>query len=215
MGPWQGVCLVVGIVIGSGIFLTPNIIAGAVGQFGFGTILLVWIVGGLLSLAGALTYAELGAMLPAAGGQYVFIREAFGRLPAYLFGWMEFWVARAGSIAALAVAFSIHVVLLYRGLGAESGGQLSRLEGDPLVPYIAVAAVIILATINVLGMHYGSWVQVVFTVLKVSALLLVVALAVLFSGASPGSITPVFKFDSDQGNLFAAFGVAMVASLWA
>jgi len=212
MGLGQGVSLVVGIVIGSGIFLTPNGIDQKIGAFGFGAILMVWVVGGLLSLAGALTYAELGAMLPTTGGQYVFIREAFGKLCAFLFGWMEFWVARAGSIAALAVAFSLHAVLIYRGMGAQAATQLPALEADPLVPWVAIGCVLLLAAINVLGVRYGAWVQVAFTVLKVSALLAVIGMAIYRGGQLTGSLTPFFR--PGKTNLLAAFGAAMVASLW-
>src|SRR5687768_14628783 len=105
LGSVEATTIVVGTVVGSGIFLTPSLIAKTAGPYGFLPILLVWIVCGLLSLAGALAYAELAAMYPKAGGQYVYIREAYGPLWAFLFGWMEFWVARAGSIAMVAVAF--------------------------------------------------------------------------------------------------------------
>src|SRR3954464_7485295 len=95
---------VVGSVIGSGIFIVPARIATNVPYLG--GIALVWVVGGLFSLAGALTLAELSAMLPQAGGPYVYLREAYGRLPAFLFGWAEFLVNRTGSMATLAAAFA-------------------------------------------------------------------------------------------------------------
>ncbi len=100
----------VGSVIGSGIFIVP---AGVARNVPFlGGIAFVWIVGGLFSMAGALTLAELSAMLPSAGGPYVYLREAFGRLPAFLFGWTEFLVIRTGSIATLAAAFGLNFALL-------------------------------------------------------------------------------------------------------
>ena len=104
LGPVSATAVVVGSVIGSGIFFKANIVAGSVGRFDL--VLLVWIVCGILSLLGALATAELGAMMPHAGGQYVYLREAFGPLSAFLWGWAEFWMMRAGSVAALAVAFS-------------------------------------------------------------------------------------------------------------
>src|SRR4051794_15262398 len=97
LGPVAALCVIVGSVIGSGIFIVPARVAQNVPSIG--GIAFLWIVGGLFSLAGALTLAELGAMLPQAGGPYVYLKEAYGRLPAFLFGWTEFLVIRAGSVA--------------------------------------------------------------------------------------------------------------------
>src|SRR5919112_1583378 len=104
LGLKEAYCVVVGCVIGSGIFMVPATVARDVPFVG--GIALVWIVGGLFSLAGALTLAELGAMLPRAGGPYVYLRAAYGPLPAFLFGWTEFLVIRAGSMATLAAALA-------------------------------------------------------------------------------------------------------------
>ena len=104
LGPVDAFCVVVGCTIGSGIFLVPATVAENV-PFLSG-IVLVWVIGGLFSLAGALTLAELGAMLPQAGGLYVYLRVAYGALPAFLFGWVEFLIVRAGSMATLAAAFA-------------------------------------------------------------------------------------------------------------
>src|SRR5438105_5896327 len=104
LGPVEAFCVVVGSVIGSGIFLVPASVAQNV-PFLSG-IVLAWIIGGLFAGAGALTLAELGAMLPQAGGLYVFLRAAYGALPAFLFGWVEFLVVRSGSMATLAAAFA-------------------------------------------------------------------------------------------------------------
>ena len=99
------VLLIIGTVIGSGIFLVPGLVIKAVGN-SLLVALSVWLLGGILSLLGALTYGELSAMNPAAGGLYVYIRDCFGRFPAFLFGWILFFVVSTGSIATLAVAFS-------------------------------------------------------------------------------------------------------------
>src|SRR3954471_24816451 len=120
LGPIEAFCVVVGSVIGSGIFIVPAEVARDVGAMG--PIALVWIVGGLFSAAGALTLAELGAMLPRAGGPYVFLRAAYGSLPAFLFGWTEFLIVRAGSMATLAAAFAryfIQIVPAPAGLRGE------------------------------------------------------------------------------------------------
>src|SRR5207302_5723581 len=104
LGPVEAFCVVVGSVIGSGIFLVPASVAKNV-PFLSG-IILVWVIGGLFAGAGALTLAELGAMLPQAGGLYVYLRAAYGALPAFLFGWVEFLIVRSGSMATLAAAFA-------------------------------------------------------------------------------------------------------------
>ncbi len=106
LGPAAAFCVVVGSVIGSGIFLVPAKIATDV-PFMSG-IIMVWVIGGLFSGAGALTLAELGAMLPRAGGLYVYLRVAYGALPAFLFGWVEFLIVRSGSMATLAAAFALY-----------------------------------------------------------------------------------------------------------
>ena len=125
-------CVVVGSVIGSGIFIVPARVARNVPFLG--GIALVWVVGGLFSMAGALTLAELSAMLPSAGGPYVYLREAFGRLPAFLFGWTEFLVIRTGSIATLAAAFGLYFALLVPAPGGIrrrwSGRRRRRVGGD-------------------------------------------------------------------------------------
>ena len=110
LGPVQAYCVVVGCVIGSGIFLVPASVAHDVPFIG--GIALVWVVGGLFSTAGALTLAELGAMMPHAGGPYVYLRAAYGPIPAFLFGWSEFTVNRTGSMATLAAAFARYFVQL-------------------------------------------------------------------------------------------------------
>jgi len=104
LGLIDSTLMMVGIVIGSGIFLTTGIMANSIPSSGL--IILAWLVGGLLTLAGALTFAELGASMPQAGGQYVYLREAYGHLAGFLFGWILFLVAMGGSIAALAVGFA-------------------------------------------------------------------------------------------------------------
>src|SRR5947209_7883713 len=121
LGPTVALCTIVGSVIGSGIFIVPARVAREVPSLA--GIVAVWVVGGLFSLAGALTVAELGAMLPRAGGPYVYLRAAYGPLPAFLFGWTEFLVIRAGSMATLAAAFARYFVLNVPppgGIGAEA-----------------------------------------------------------------------------------------------
>src|SRR6266567_4886117 len=102
LGPWSALALVVGTVIGSGIFIVPNTMVRNVGSPGM--VFVVWVAGGLMSLSGALTYAELSAAMPGAGGEYVYLREAYGPLWSFIYGWTQMWVAKSGSVATLASA---------------------------------------------------------------------------------------------------------------
>src|SRR5437773_6057123 len=107
LGLWSAVAIVVGTVIGSGIFIVPNTMVRNVGSPGM--VFLVWLAGGLMSLSGALSYAELSAAMPGAGGEYVYLREAYGPLWSFVYGWTQMWVAKSGSIATLATAFVLYL----------------------------------------------------------------------------------------------------------
>ena len=204
LGPVAAFCVVVGAVIGSGIFIVPASVATNVPYLG--GIIGVWVVGGLFSLAGALTLAELGAMLPAAGGPYVYLREAYGRLSAFLFGWTEFLVVRAGSMATLAAAFARYF-----------GQVFEPPEGvDPAAWQMiaAVGAIALVTTVNVLGTALGGWVQVIGTALKVGALLALILLPMVVGGADPARLSPAWPGSIDA-DLARGFMTAMVGVLWA
>ena len=203
LGPTEALCVVVGSVIGSGIFIVPAGVARNVPYLG--GIALVWVVGGLFSLAGALTLAELAAMLPSAGGPYVYLREAYGRLPAFLFGWTEFLVIRSGSVATLAAAFG-----LYFGKIVPAPGGVHPLVWQTTA---AVLATSILAVVNVLGTRVGGWVQVVGTALKVGALGVMIVLPFALNRVDPGLLTPIWPAP-DQANVFRGFMAAMIGVLW-
>ncbi len=189
----DAVSVVVGTVIGSAIFLVPGEVARSLPSRGL--ILLAWMLSGLLSFFGALAYAELGAMLPSTGGQYVYLRAAYGPLSAFLCGWTFFFVIQSGGIATLAVGFSIYLGYFV-----------------PLAPWASRAAAAgligILSWINFRGVRQGAAVQNLFTVLKLSGLALLIAAAF---GAPPATrvAAPSVTFHP------AAFGMAMVACLWA
>src|SRR5437660_4176462 len=151
------VLLIIGTVIGSGIFLVPGLVIKAVGN-SLLVALSIWVVGGILSLLGALTYGELSAMNPAAGGLYVYIRDCFGRFPAFLFGWILFFVVSAGSIATLAVAFSN-----YLGEFFLFGHWTSKL--------ISLLMIGVIAAVNVVGTRRSANLQHVATMVKVVAIL--------------------------------------------
>src|SRR4051794_12512233 len=189
LGPTEALCVVVGSVIGSGIFIVPAGVAKSVPFLG--GIALVWVIGGLFSMAGALTLAELSTMLPSAGGPYVYLREAFGRLPAFLFGWTEFLVIRTGSIATLAAAFGLYFALL---VPAPSG--IHPLAWQTTA---AVVATITVASISVAGTKVGGRVQVAGTALKVGAIAAMIILPFALGKVNPGLLTPVAPASYDVG----------------
>ncbi len=198
LGLADSALLVIGSIIGSGIFLTPSNIARTVHSVEW--LLLVWVVGGILSFCGALTYAELGAAFPRAGGIYIFLQEAYGPLLAFLYGWCAFFVTQSGSIATLASAFSIYL------------GYLVPLS--PLMAKIfAVSCIALLTLINCLGVRAGAWVQNILTLIKIGSLS---GISVVLFSSTRGS---VLHFRSDQSHSapfsWSAFGIAMIAALWA
>jgi len=177
LGLFDSSMMVIGIVIGSGIFMTTGLMAEALPSASL--ILLAWILGGLQMLAGALTYAELGAAMPKAGGQYVYLREAYGPLPGFLFGWVAFVAYISGTNAAIAVAIAEHLGSFYPSLSTHNSiigiGSFSISGGQ----IFALSLILVLSFINYLGIVFGKWVQNIFTVLKIGSILLF-ALAGLF-----------------------------------
>jgi APA family basic amino acid/polyamine antiporter len=216
LGPVATMAVLVGSVVGSGIFLVPSAIASALP--GAMAVLLVWLAAGLLTCAGALSYAELAGMITGAGGQYAYLREAYGRFPAFLFGWTEFFVVKAGSIAAVAVAFALYGgYFLPESLQAAYHATV-RPAGIPIeqagVKAAAVACIAALTVVNVRGVTFGAWVQNVFTFMKVGALLALVAAVFAIGRPAAGAFRPLWP-DLPTSGFLTAFGVAMVAALWA
>jgi APA family basic amino acid/polyamine antiporter len=184
----------VGGIIGSGIFLNPAIVAQRVGTV---TLTLgVWILGGIVALIGAMVFAELGARRPVAGGGYVYLRECFGPLPAFLYAWTLLLVIATGAIAAVAVTFAGYTATL---LG---------LEQDATVP-IAIGAILSLSVINYLGVTPGAITQNVFTLLKLGALALLIV-----AGLSGSTIAPA-QPPQENGAVVLALSAALVPVLFA
>lgn len=191
------VMLTLGTVIGSGIFLVPAVVLRQTGGR-LGLALSVWLIGGVVSFLGALTYAELGAANPDAGGLYSYIRDAFGPLPAFLYGWTSFLVIASGSIATLAVAFSNYL------------GQLIPM--GPITARIAsVLMIVVIAVVNVRGTRQSSSVENWTTSAKAGALLLLSILLIAL-GHGAGTAAPAIPAPS---SLFAGIGGAMIGILWA
>ena len=193
------VVLVIGTVIGSGIFLVPGAILRQVGN-SVPLATAVWLIGGLLSLLGALTCGELSAMKPQAGGVYVYIRDCFGPFVAFLFGWTLFFVISSGSIATLAVAFCNYSAELV---------PLNPLMGRLL----SVVMITVIALVNVLGTRRSADLQDVTTAVKVAAIVLM-ASALLGLGKGSSSV-PVAPHDLSAGGYASGFGLAMISVLWA
>src|ERR1700677_1567190 len=194
------VLLVIGTVIGSGIFLVPGAVLRTVDN-SVAIAMTVWLTGGVLSLLGALTYGELSALRPEAGGLYIFIRDTFGRLLAFLYGWTLFFVISSGSIATLAVAFSNYFS-----------------EFAPLSPWLAklvsVLIISIIALVDVRGTRQSADLQNFTTAIKVAAIVLMSAVLLWF-GKNPIFSRPATSATGHAGSLLSGFGAAMISVLWA
>lgn len=220
LGMFDSTMILVGIVIGSGIFLTTGIMAKSIPSAGL--ILLAWVVGGLLTMAGALTYAELGAAMPEAGGQYVYLREAYGPLSGFLFGWILFLVYVPGSIAALAVAFAEYFGYFFPSLSTQRvifSTAMSVFNNSleyslSLGQLVGIALIIFLSAVNYIGVGFGKMVQNIFTVIKIGSIVAIITL-----GFTIGKGTAVDFSLNPTGlslsQLIIGFGVALVAVSWA
>ncbi len=215
LGIWTAASIVVGTVIGSAIFLVPNDMVKSVGSPFM--VFAVWIFGGMLSLFGALSYAELAAMLPQAGGEYVYLREAYGPLWAFIYGWTQMWVAKSGSIATLATGFFIYLanfrpemngvwVVVPLPLG-EAGQPLEIRYGQLL----AMGVIVVLAFINYFGVKVGGDLQVVVTLLKVG---LIAGIIIIGLTTGHGTVANYHTSIPAPGGIMGFFA-ALVAALWA
>jgi APA family basic amino acid/polyamine antiporter len=214
LGLWGAISIVIGTVIGSGIFLVPRAMVLRVGSPTM--VFVVWVFGGLLSLCGALSYAELAAAMPEAGGEYVYLSEAYGPLWGFLYGWTQMWVAKSGSIATLATAFFYYLTNFFPlldgvfytvplPLGAH-GAPLDLRYGQLL----AMALILFLAGVNYFGVKIGGEVQIVVTFIKVLLIAFIVVAGLGFgkahAAAAPAVAHPL---------TIAGFFAALVAALWA
>jgi APA family basic amino acid/polyamine antiporter len=214
LGLWSAALITIGSTLGSGVFITTSDIARELPHAGL--ILLVWVVGGLLTLAGALTYAELGGMFPKAGGQYHFLKETYGRFWGFLFGWAAFFVIMTGGIATLAVGFGEYLgsylpffstshTLISMPLGPWSwtlnGGQLA-----------GALCILFLTAVNYIGLREGVGLQNLVTVVKVGSVLGLAALGLLVEARVDA--VQAIAAPLPQRGLLTAFGIGMIAALW-
>ena len=239
LGLLDSTMIVAGSMIGSGIFIVSADISRQVGSAG--GLILTWVITGLLTVTAALSYGELAAMMPAAGGQYVYLREAFSPLWGFLYGWTLFLVIQSGTIAAVAVGFARYLGVLFpsisptsfiiRPIDLSSGYALS-LSTQQLV---GILMIVLLTYINTRGLNLGKWIQNVFTSAKTLSLALLIVIGVIvgrnaeviagnfaaaFTPRDAATITPDFSFmpavsaASGFFGLIVAFSVAQVGSLF-
>lgn len=208
LGLWDTSLLVLGLCIGGGIFLTPNGIAKAVPDSTW--ILGLWIVGGLLAVAGGFVYAEMGAMMPKAGGMYVFFREAFGELPAFLYAWVAFWVILIGSDAAVAIGFARYLSVFFPSLSSAHVVLALGPVSITASQLVAVALTVVLSATHYVGIREGARIQGVMTSAIVLAMLWI-AVGGAFAArpdSAPAALSPAAAIT------FAGIGTALVAIFW-
>ena len=204
LGLWSAVAVVIGTTIGSGIFRSPASITNRLP--GPLPLLSVWVIGGALALCGALTLAEIAGAFPHTGGVYVFVREGWGRLPAFLFGWAELVIIRAAALGAIGITFAEY---LLRVLGFDP----TKAPYDAYAHYVAAIAIIAMGGVNIVGVRLSSWVQNITTIAKYVGLLLIVIVAITLGfPRTGGHFTPAAPAGSFS---ISAFGLALVSVLWA
>ncbi|HZD39794.1 MAG TPA: amino acid permease [Terriglobales bacterium] len=215
IGLFDAVMLISGDMIGIGIFVTTGVIAETLPTPG--GVLLVWIFGGLLALAGALSCAELSASLPYVGGDYIYIREAYGKFMGFLSGWSSFLVTFSGAIAFLAVGFNGFMAFFFPALGSQDliysatlAGLTIRVMNGTL---FAIAVVLLISALHCLGVKPGTWAQNLLTTLKIGSLLGIVVFGVLFGAGDMGHFTPLFDWPKITN--FSVFAAAFIPAIFA
>ena len=218
LGVSHASAIVVGTIIGSGIFLVPTEMMQAVGSAKL--VYLAWLVGGLLSFFGALTYAELGAMKPQAGGEYVYVRDAYGPLGGFLYAWTWFVIAKPASVATIATGL-VRILGTFQIFAFFNDAVFAaNLVGHPFVvtcgQLVAIAAAILISILNYLGVKKAGEFQLIFTLLKVAIIVGIVVICFSGAGNATGRGWSNFAgtFTGAKGGI-AGFMAALVAALWA
>ena len=210
LGLWSAVAVLVGSTIGSGIFRTPAGVAQRIDDVPL--FLLAWVLGAIVVLCGALTYSELAAAFPRSGGVYVFVRESFGPLPAFLFCWAELWIIRPGAFGAIGITASAYTL---RTLGADPAAALAvigpiEIRAEQL---LGAGFILLVGTVTYFGIHRGAVLQNLSTVLKVGALALLVLVGFTVGQPAEPIVGGIFAQRAVVG--LSPFLLAMVAILWA
>ncbi|GIU82833.1 MAG: amino acid permease [Acidobacteria bacterium] len=228
LGLIAAISIIIGNVIGTGVFLKARVMTCNVGSPDW--VLIAWIVAGILSLAGALTYAELSAMKPFAGGEYVFLRDAYGKIWSFLYGWMQMFIAKTGSQAAVAVTFAI-------GLNDFLGGSLKQtifktniagcLYELSSLQVIAVGVILVFTVLNCASVSFSGWIATFLTVVKILLIAFVSVGAFVLvtngsfshftmvqSGGSCEGVNDVVRYGSESYSFISGFGAAIIGALW-
>ncbi|HYM01006.1 MAG TPA: amino acid permease [Blastocatellia bacterium] len=202
LGLFSAIAVLVGSTIGSGIFRSPAGIAGKIPSEPL--YILCWVLGGLFALCGALTYAELAGALPHTGGVFVYIYEGFGKLPAFLFGWSELVVIRASALGAVATVFAEYLL------------RLLKVQNAAAVHYVAAAAVVLIAIVNLVGISIGAVVQNLTAAAKFGALVVLVIVAFALGDRNPSAVqsAAVPAMLSGSGVALSRFGLALISVMW-
>jgi basic amino acid/polyamine antiporter, APA family len=212
---FDAVMVISGDMIGSGIFFATGAIAETLPSPG--GVLLVWIFGGLLALTGALSCAELSASLPYAGGDYIYIREAYGKLMGFLSGWSSFLVTFSGAIAFLAVSFTGFAAFFFPVLGSQealfSAGFLGLSLNVTVGTIFSIVIVLLISALHSIGVRQGTAAQNILTVLKIGALVMIIVLGVLFGKGNTDHFKPLF--DWGKTVKFSVFGAAFIPAIFA
>ena len=221
LGPWASAAIVVGTMIGTGIFLKPAEMARE-GQ-SVSVVFAAWIVGAILSIFGALSFAELGAAIPEAGGEYAYLRRGFGPTWGFIFGWMHSIVGRPSSMASIAAGIARFLSFLIPAVGAPLFTLRFPGVGAWMKPYdfvftwaqpVAVLWLVIMTIVNYLGVRLGGAVQIVLTFIKIASVLIVIGVAFFLSGSTVHPADPIWPSSVGTG-VAAAFLGALAAALWA
>jgi APA family basic amino acid/polyamine antiporter len=201
LGLFSGTMAVIGGIIGSGIFLTPAIVAARVGTAPLS--LAAWILGGVVALLGAFIYGELAARVPRVGGGYAYLRDAFGSLPAFLYAWALLLIVATGAIAAVAFTFASYAGVLF---GLPEG----------VLPYLATGVIVALTALNYIGVRPAAWTQNVFTLLKLAALAALIAAGLLLpvAAAAPHPMATPLRPPAGFGPIALALATAFVPVLF-
>jgi amino acid transporter len=210
LGLWSAVAVLVGSTIGSGIFRTPADVAELINDVPL--FLLAWTVGGAVVLCGALAYSELAAAFPRSGGVYVFVREAFGPLPAFLFTWAELLIIRPGAYGAIGITASAYTL---RTLGSDPAALVANVGPVSISAeqLLGAAYIVIVGVVNYFGIHRGAVLQNLSTLLKVGALVVLILGGLVLGGGDSATVPGMMAQRSPVG--LSAFLLAMVAILWA
>src|SRR6266571_4082599 len=201
--------IVVGVVIGSGIFLVPAEMMQAAGSAKL--VYLAWIVGGILSFFGALTYAELGAMKPQAGGEYVYVRDAYGPLAGFLYAWTWFLIAKPASVATVTIGL-VRILGTFQPLSFLPHTAVTWPISISYGQLMAIAATLLISALNYIGVRRAGDFQLVFTILKVAMIMAIVIMGFTYAQGTWSNFAT--SYAGAKGGL-AGFMIALVAALWA